>query len=249
MERFFLCVCLFFFYLFFSIHPFLVFFCSFSFQHLPFWSFIFLSFCWTFDMQSVWGFTVLYSAVTHCSGQYHILHYPVNYLLLITLYTCNKHTQNLIIDTCTMLALNLLWFCTCLLVLIWSFCCRNGAVSVWWLVCRVTKGLIGSGVQPWCNPWWLTWLKTPLTNYLFIHVFLHLFVFVFAECPPSDPHIQYIAKSTFSIDSSATITADTANELADVDSFGSVEEVIKALLNFKDSRWGLQVYVTFNTKP
>ena len=60
-----------------------------------------------------------------------------------------------------------------------------------------------------------------------------------AECPPCDPHIQYIAKSTFSIDSSATITADTANELSDVDSFGSVEEVIKALLNFKDSRWAL----------
>ncbi|XP_076468272.1 protein furry-like isoform X4 [Babylonia areolata] len=69
------------------------------------------------------------------------------------------------------------------------------------------------------------------------------------ECPPCDPHIQYIAKSTFSIDSSATITADTANELSDVDSFGTVEEVIKALLNFKDSRKGRPLWSSEDITP
>ncbi|XP_070197468.1 protein furry-like isoform X3 [Littorina saxatilis] len=69
------------------------------------------------------------------------------------------------------------------------------------------------------------------------------------ECPPCDPHTAYIAKSTFSIDSSATITADTANELSDVDSFGSVEEVIKALLNFKDSRKGRPLWSSEDITP
>ncbi|XP_048243647.1 protein furry-like isoform X3 [Haliotis rufescens] len=45
-----------------------------------------------------------------------------------------------------------------------------------------------------------------------------------------------IGKSTFSIDSSATITPDTMSNLTDPDSLGSVEEVIKAILNFMEAR-------------
>lgn len=57
-----------------------------------------------------------------------------------------------------------------------------------------------------------------------------------ADIPSVEPQTQYITKSTFSIDSSATITAETSNELSDVDSFGSVDEIIKAILSFMDTR-------------
>ncbi|KAK7496521.1 hypothetical protein BaRGS_00012173, partial [Batillaria attramentaria] len=69
------------------------------------------------------------------------------------------------------------------------------------------------------------------------------------EGPPCDPQSQFIAKSTFSIDSSATITAETTHELSDVESFGSVEEVIKAILSFMDSRKGRPLWSADDITP
>ncbi|XP_025086109.1 protein furry homolog isoform X4 [Pomacea canaliculata] len=69
------------------------------------------------------------------------------------------------------------------------------------------------------------------------------------DIPSVEPQTQYITKSTFSIDSSATITAETSNELSDVDSFGSVDEIIKAILSFMDTRKGKPLWSSEDITP
>lgn len=56
------------------------------------------------------------------------------------------------------------------------------------------------------------------------------------ETPSRDPHIQYITKSTFSIDSSATVTPDSTSDYTDPEMLETVDEVIRAMLNFMESR-------------
>ncbi|XP_059157209.1 protein furry homolog isoform X2 [Physella acuta] len=69
------------------------------------------------------------------------------------------------------------------------------------------------------------------------------------ETPSRDPYIQYITKSTFSIDSSATVTPDSSSDYTDPDSLGTVDDVIRALLNFMESRKGRPLWSSEDITP
>ncbi|KAK6173602.1 hypothetical protein SNE40_017022 [Patella caerulea] len=71
------------------------------------------------------------------------------------------------------------------------------------------------------------------------------------ETPPREanlPH-QMIARSTFSIDSSATITPETTSTMADPDSFNTVEEVAQCILNFMDNKRGRPLWSCDDITP
>ncbi|GFR96359.1 furry [Elysia marginata] len=69
------------------------------------------------------------------------------------------------------------------------------------------------------------------------------------ETPSRDPHTQYITKSTFSIDSSATVTPDNAPEYADPELLNTVDEIIRAILGFLDTRKGRPLWSSEDITP
>ncbi|KAK6976868.1 protein furry, partial [Biomphalaria glabrata] len=69
------------------------------------------------------------------------------------------------------------------------------------------------------------------------------------ETPSRDPYIQYITKSTFSIDSSATVTPDSTSDYTDPEMLNTVEEVIRAMLNFMESRKGRPLWSSEDITP
>ncbi|BFZ15206.1 hypothetical protein BsWGS_18245 [Bradybaena similaris] len=69
------------------------------------------------------------------------------------------------------------------------------------------------------------------------------------ETPSRDPHIQYITKSTFSIDSSATVTPDSTSDYTDPEMLETVDEVIRAMLNFMESRKGRPLWSSEDITP
>ncbi|XP_012945432.1 protein furry homolog isoform X2 [Aplysia californica] len=69
------------------------------------------------------------------------------------------------------------------------------------------------------------------------------------ETPSRDPHIQYITKSTFSIDSSATMTPDSTTEYTDPEMLSTVDDVIKAMLSFMESRKGRPLWSSEDITP
>ncbi|GFN79511.1 protein furry homolog isoform x3, partial [Plakobranchus ocellatus] len=69
------------------------------------------------------------------------------------------------------------------------------------------------------------------------------------ETPSRDPHTQYITKSTFSIDSSATVTPDNGPEYADPELLNTVDEIIRAILSFMDARKGRPLWSSEDITP
>ncbi|KAK3798079.1 hypothetical protein RRG08_034635 [Elysia crispata] len=69
------------------------------------------------------------------------------------------------------------------------------------------------------------------------------------ETPSRDPHTQYITKSTFSIDSSATVTPENAPEYADPELLNTVDEIIRAILSFLDTRKGRPLWSSEDITP
>nr|AOV18883.1 furry [Lymnaea stagnalis] len=69
------------------------------------------------------------------------------------------------------------------------------------------------------------------------------------ETPSRDPYIQYITKSTFSIDSSATVTPDSTSDYTDPEMLNTVDDVIRAMLNFMESRKGRPLWSSEDITP
>ncbi|ESO93945.1 hypothetical protein LOTGIDRAFT_105090, partial [Lottia gigantea] len=92
--------------------------------------------------------------------------------------------------------------------------------------------------------------KDPSLN-MVNHQLFNYFDPIFLETPPRETSVssQMIARSTFSIDSSATITPETISVMTDPDSFNSVEEVAKAIINFMDNKKGRPLWSCDDITP